>query len=140
MFKDVVAGFLHPAIRAVLNLGDFHRVQCGIYDDCGYNFSNLIDMQGWEEFVDHAGVPSYGVADSIEQFIDLYGSSIVLDSRGCAVGFTTVRKSEMPESGGWRWHKWGGYVGKQEPTCEYLYDEPKIEEVTTFTVLWEKTK
>jgi hypothetical protein len=39
--------------------------------------------------------------------------------------FTHVPKE--PENagrgGGWRWHKWGPYIGKGEPTTEYLDDE-----------------
>lgn len=138
MFKDVVFGFVHPALRALGIGSNCHRVSCGVYDDCGFNFANLIDRRGWEDFEEHADVPSYGVADSIEQFLELYGSKIALDPRGCAVGFTTVRRSEQPPSGGWRWHKWGEYIGKHSPQYEYLYDEKAIDSVTTFRVIWEK--
>ncbi len=140
-FKDITRGTVHPALQHLfdtLGNGGLHRVQCGIYDDCGFNFHNQVDMRGWEHFVEHAGVPCYGVADSIEQFLELYASKIVLDPRGCCVGFTTVTKAEQSPSGGWRWHKWGGYVGKHTPQYEYLYNEPDIESVVTFSVLWEK--
>lgn len=27
------------------------------------------------------------------------------------------------KGGGWRWHKWGTYIGTLDPQCEYLDDE-----------------
>mgnify|MGYP000101825354 CR=1 FL=1 len=50
------------------------------------------------------------------------------------VSFVRIRRDEQSSSGGWRWHKWGKYIGKQKPQCEYIYDEPEIEEVYTFSV------
>ena len=44
-----------------------------------------------------------------------------------------VRDNE-PEWGGWRWHKWGPYIGEKEPQYEYLHDEPEIEMIYTFHV------
>ena len=44
------------------------------------------------------------------------------------------RKIDQPDWGGWRWHKWGRYIGEYEPQAEYLYDEPEIDEVFTFHV------
>jgi hypothetical protein len=44
------------------------------------------------------------------------------------VAFTHVAKD--PENagngGGWRWHKWGEYIGTGQPTTEYLDDEEKF--------------
>lgn len=50
------------------------------------------------------------------------------------ITFVRLRRSEQPPDGGWRWHKWGEYIGDREPRCEYLHDEPEIEEVYTFRV------
>ena len=50
------------------------------------------------------------------------------------ISVTEMRKDEQPEDGGWRWHKWGEYIGKQEPKCEYLYDEPNIDSVYVFHI------
>jgi hypothetical protein len=30
------------------------------------------------------------------------------------------------EESGWRWHKWGEYIGLGKPTREYLNDEPEF--------------
>ena len=48
---------------------------------------------------------------------------------------TPVFKEDQPESCGWRWYKWGQYIGKYEPKCEYLYDEEGIDYVYCFTIL-----
>lgn len=79
--------------------------------------------------------PEYGVCDSPEQFKSKYLDALRSDARyEYVVSFVHLRKSEQPSRGGWRWHKWGEYVGEKDPQCEYLYDEPEIEEVYTFHV------
>ena len=44
-------------------------------------------------------------------------------------------REDQPESGGWRWHKWGEYIGKFDSKCEYLYDEDGIDFVYAFSIL-----
>lgn len=79
---------------------------------------------------------SYGVCDSPEQFMTHpIGQWIAGSDRGFTVSFTCIRKAGQPEDGGWRWHKWGEYIGEKSPQCEYLYDEgPEIEEVYVYHV------
>lgn len=36
--------------------------------------------------------------------------------------------------GGWRWEKWGPYIGTQRSVADYLHDEPDIDYVYTFHV------
>ena len=36
------------------------------------------------------------------------------------------------KTGGWRWHKWGPYLGKHTPKCEYLDEEKNID----YVLLW----
>ena len=43
-------------------------------------------------------------------------------------------KADEPSSGGWRFRKWGEYIGKHEVTCEYIYDEPDIDFVYCFHI------
>ena len=82
----------------------------------------------------HMYFGSYGVADNIEQVLEKYKSYIEDPNHYFCFTFTEVRKDNQPEWGGWRWHKWGEYIGTQEPQCEYLYDEPLIESVLLFHV------
>lgn len=71
---------------------------------------------------------SYGVCDTPKQFFDKFGRLIAKDERPICLVFTHIKKE--PEKaftrGGWRWHKWGPYVGEYEPTTEYLDDEQEF--------------
>lgn len=80
-------------------------------------------------------IGSYGVADNIEQVLERYKN--VIDNQDTKIIITAapITKDDQPEDGGWRWHKWGQYIGEQEPQCEYLYDEPVIDEVIIFHVI-----
>ena len=74
----------------------------------------------------------FGVADNIEQVIDFYNKNEYgLFSGNHVISYFEVRKT--PDCG-WRWHKWGPYIGTQEPQCEYLADEPVIEKVICFSI------
>jgi hypothetical protein len=75
----------------------------------------------------------YGVCDSLDQLRrHSLWEEIERDPRAMALVLTPVRRSDQEESGGWRWHKWGEYVGDQEPQCEYIFDEPVVELVYVF--------
>jgi hypothetical protein len=76
---------------------------------------------------------NYGVCDNYEQVLNNYPELQNSDKK-FVVSLTPMTKSEEPESGGWRWHKWGEYIGEQHPTHEYLYDEPEIEEVFVYHI------
>jgi hypothetical protein len=82
-----------------------------------------------------AAPTSYGVCDCYSQVTDNAEYSAVLcdpDRRFTIFVVELLRKNEVP--GGWRWHKWGPYIGVHEPQCEYLNDEPDIERVFTFSI------
>ena len=73
---------------------------------------------------------SFGVCDTPAQFLEKYRSRLAEDKRTFVVGFTHVAKDpeNKGKGGGWRWHKWGAYVGTKEPQHEYLDDEEGFEE------------
>lgn len=77
-------------------------------------------------------INEYGVVDTPEQLLSLYDFNS--DSRKLAISFVLLEKENMEPRGGWRWHKWGEYLGTQDPQCEYLYDEPVIEKVCVFHI------
>lgn len=62
----------------------------------------------------------YGVADNIEQIKEYYKEWI--DKSIWVIAITPVfqDKNHAGKGGGWRWHKWGNYIGKLNPQCEYL--------------------
>jgi len=76
------------------------------------------------------GIDCYGVCDSPKQFIDRYAAALAADpERTFFCTFTHVAKepSNRGRGGGWRWHKWGNYIGDGQPECEYLDDEDGFE-------------
>lgn len=87
------------------------------------------DFGAWE-LLEALEVPEYGVCDSIDQFDAKFGDILRNDMRLWCVFFVHVAKdpSNAGEGGGWRWHKWGTYVGEGEPTQEYLDDEEGFED------------
>lgn len=96
---------------------------------------------GWEEYPDFSrdediieGVyrGAYGVCDDLANLLDVY-PELKNSDRQFVVSMTVINKNEQ-DVDGWRWHKWGDYIGTQEPTTEYLYDEPVIEQVYCFHI------
>lgn len=78
-------------------------------------------------------ISPYGVCDNVEQVKNHLGAFLTNDTP-VLVTLTPMRKADQPESDGWRWHKWGSYIGVQSPQCEYLADEPEIETVYVFHI------
>lgn len=79
------------------------------------------DDWSWDQAYPDLVINSYGVCDSPAQFLERYRAMLESDDRTFVVGFTHVPK--RPGAGGWRWHKWGPYIGDGRPTREYLADE-----------------
>lgn len=78
----------------------------------------------------------YGVCDNYQQVLDrLENINYYLnsDEKFCII-LSRIKKSNQPSKGGWRWHKWGEYIGDHKITTEYLYDEPNIDEVYVFNI------
>jgi hypothetical protein len=84
-----------------------------------------------DEGSQHRG--SYGVCDRVAQVLALY-PELENSDRKFIVTFTDVRKNQQPSSGGWRWHKWGRYIGIHKPQHEYIYDEEGIDAVCVFHI------
>jgi hypothetical protein len=85
----------------------------------------------WPDWYEEA-ISSGGVADNVEQVLHKLSPLVNNMIRTFVLEITWMRKKDQSEHGGWRWHKWGEYIGTQQPTCEYLYDEPIIEEVLVY--------
>lgn len=153
MLDDVFVGSLPGPLSYVFdeispNVGHITPLPPSIYPGmylCGhFNFELYLlnDVEKYPEFGQdyHDIVPKdeygdkyfncYGVCDSPQQFTDLFASKLNSDSRKFVVAFTHIEKDESNKykGGGWRWHKWGPYVGTGTPTCEYLDDEEKFDD------------
>ncbi len=79
-------------------------------------------------------LPDYGVCDNYEQFLERVAKPLIDSDRQFFVSFTRVYKAAQPESGGWRWHKWGEYCGDYDNSNEYLYDSPDAEVIYCYHV------
>ena len=102
------------------------------YSETYYSFprDRIMDLVAYEN-----NVFSYGVADNIEQVVALYNNNEDGWFKGNHVIFCTkILKDPTEPCSGWRWHKWGSYIGTQNPQCEYLNDEPEIDEVIVFHI------
>ena len=82
---------------------------------------------------------TYGVADNIEQIKKYYKDEVADTEKKYCLALTPVwqEKENKGKGGGWRWHKWGEYIGKLNPQCEYLNDEDfgdDFQYVITFTL------
>lgn len=81
------------------------------------------------------GLHEYGVCDTPEQFMERFGAALDALPGRWVVSFTVVKKADEPSDGGWRWRKWGPYIGDKRPGHEYLHDEgPEITQATCFRV------
>ena len=75
---------------------------------------------------------SYGVCDNFEQVLALYPLNEI--DGNFSISFTPMYKKDQPKVGGWKWHKWGNYIGTQESQYEYLYDEKNIDLVYVYHI------
>lgn len=85
------------------------------------------DMEAYKHFSELVG--TYIVCDNEEQALQYWSGAVNNTDHQYIISLMPERKKDQPEDGGWRWCKWGEYIGTQNPTCEYLYDEPDIDVV-----------
>ena len=79
-------------------------------------------------------VGSYGVCDDLANLLNKCPALEADLARQFVVTLTKITKAEQPARGGWRWHKWGEYIGAETPTTEYLHDEPLIDTVCCYHI------
>ena len=112
-------------------------VAVGIYrSNVEFNFTH----EEFEEFKDDNNIPydnsynvfapnyekaQYGVADSVEQIKEYFKEEIEDTENKYFITVDPVYqdKENRGKGGGWRWHKWGTYIGKLNSQYEYLDDE-----------------
>jgi len=119
---------LNTIARINGNSQNVHEVITGVYEIGHFGSSDF--LRGYyerypENLVNRDGcyVEAYGVCDSAQNLLDFCPMLVNDPDRKFVVTITPVHKSEQSSSGGWRWHKWGDYIGNHTPQHEYLYDE-----------------
>ena len=113
----------------------------GAWRTYAFNFHVLLEQLGILVKDNYLPMPeldgeifTYGVCDSPGQFMERHHAALVESPRLFVVTFTEIRKADQEAEGGWRWCKWGDYIGALKPTTEYLYDEPYITAVWCYSV------
>jgi hypothetical protein len=129
--SQVLAG--DPILNCIAGGRKSIELQKGIYEV--HHFGSSDFPRGYESYPEFGGEPEdedkpdyrgpYGVCDSIQNLLEVY-PELQTSDREFTVLMTPIVKAEQPASGGWRWHKWGSYIGIQNHTCEYIYDEPDV--------------
>ena len=126
-YEDTPDGFY------ACELNDNHHIA----DLTGYRIVNRYDnfqpksLDNLEEYTEWRS--NYGVCDNPSQILLKY-PELQSDSKQYVVLMIPMYKHEQPSDGGWGWHKWGDYIGNQNPQCEYLYDEPEIDLVFVYHI------
>lgn len=112
------------------------QLEPGVFRCENFNFNFYIKKNLADEYPDFESkiACNYGICDSPEQFLKLYGDVLRESPRKFCVALTEIVRADQPAHGGWRWHKWGPYVGEHELTCEYLFDESHIERVFVYHI------
>lgn len=119
------------------------QVHQGIYIT-PLNWDHVIHQEIIEEWPDFKPIPHaeqpylhcYGVCDHWSQVLAA-GLQLLTDPRNFVILLHPVVKTEQPASGGWRWHKWGPYIGmyqKQVEAHEYIADTPDVEVVYCYHI------
>ena len=95
------------------------------------------DMPNQEKFREYPEFgsfkSSYGTCDNVQQILDEY-PELQDPNRQFVVLVATVVRAEQPSQDGWRWEKWGPYIGKLKPEHDYIYDETGIEQVLFYEI------
>ena len=108
----------------------------GVYV-CPLNEANMIKLYSNYEIVrGYEGVHMYGICDNATQVLKYYQENIEFfdNNRTYIITLTPIFKKNQPEIDGWRWGKWGEYIGVQNRKSEYLYDEDDIDMVYVFDI------
>jgi len=97
------------------------------------DIAEWVSNDGREEY--YCSYP-YGVCDDYHQILDRDERVKHLKEipEEFIIVLCEIRKDSQPEEGGWRWCKWGEYIGDHKPTTEYLYDEEEISSVFVYNV------
>lgn len=139
--RDPVLAFM---LSRIANGFERTRLAQGVYQIGHFSLDRELDLDSMSKFeknypelkpADPDGYfGCYGVCDNWEQIIERCPMIRDDPDRHFVVSVTCMRKADQSPSGGWRWHKWGDYIGTQSPQCEYLYDEPVIEQAYVYHV------
>ena len=146
MLKDINACHLTSKLLSMFSkIIDGHvdsaqPIRTGIFLISHFGSSDI--LKGWEHYPEFPDIDTdegseyrgcHGVCDNVEQVLHRY-PELENSERQFIVTLTLIERSRQPASDGWRWHKWGDYIGIQKPEHEYLYDDQHIDKVYVFHI------
>ena len=146
MLKDISACLLTSRLLSMISqVVDGHMdyaqsLRTGIFLISHFGSSDL--LKGWEHHPEFPDIDtdegsqyrgSHGVCDNVDQVLKRY-PELESSERQFIVTLTAIERGTQPSSGGWRWHKWGDYIGVQKPEHEYIYDDRHIDKVYCFHI------
>ena len=133
LINEAQALFPDPILQMIARGKPTTQLATGVYEIGHFGGSHFLER--FERYPEFEGYRSpYGVADDVEQILGHYPELRPDCDRQFVLTIHTLRKADEPADGGWRWHKWGPYIGREEPQCEYLHDEPTIEQVIVYHI------
>lgn len=118
---------------------DFESVYiCGLNDK--YKLGAITDYDYAKAYYSPIYFSDYGVADNASQVLDYFDDlchehAEYMENHKFIILMTPIFKDSTKPFSGWRWHKWGRYIGKFDHRCEYLNDEVGIDYVYVFKIL-----
>lgn len=120
----------------------FNKLDEGVYEFYDVNkpdneidpSQTLVDHEIMENGIYHSF--PHGVCDNYKQIIERDKDAIacVNNDEHFIIVLCKISKKDQPDDGGWRWHKWGKYIGDQNPMCEYIANEPDIDFVYVYNL------
>ena len=106
---------------------NFDGIYCNHPLDLYLPYSNYKTRENnhfWIE--DKYGCSFSGVCDNASQALEYFENlekELNTDFGDCVIEMSLISKEHQPKYEGWRWHKWGPYIGIKNPQCEYIVDE-----------------
>jgi hypothetical protein len=141
-FKESFSEDVYNAYKDAKVSDVFKKLDEGVYEFYDVNTpdnvidpsQNLIDYEIMENGFYHSF--PYGVCDNYKQIIERDEDAIacINSDDHFIIVLCKISKKDQPDVGGWRWHKWGKYIGDQHPMCEYIADEPEIDFVYVYNL------
>ena len=102
------------------------------------NWNHQLEVLTDYKLTNKYGEDNYGVCDNASQVLKYCNERIkeskIKEDKEYIIVLTPIFKKHEPKNEGWRWHKWGEYIGIQNPRCEYLANEDNIDMIYIFGV------
>ncbi len=95
-------------------------------------------LPGLERHPELKNLDPSGVCDNYEQIFEKE-SMLQQSERKFLITLHEIIRAEQPPRWGWRWKKWGKYIGEHDPQHEFIYDEAEIDIVYCYHIYEDKT-